>query len=150
MGRYSDDPNALRALVREDCVHRDVYLSQEVFDLEMRHLWRNTWLYVGHDSQVPEAGDFYTATWLASPSSCCASSDGHVRVMMNRCAHKGAALLSARAWEVSTAVFLRCPYHGWTYRLDGTVRTIPLKSRLRRHGFETSAAAAASCRCASS
>ena len=60
MNRYRDDPEAVRALVREDCVHRDVYLSPEIFELEMRHLWRNTWIYVGHDSQVPNAGDYHT------------------------------------------------------------------------------------------
>jgi benzoate/toluate 1,2-dioxygenase alpha subunit len=39
--------------VRETEVHRDVYIDQEVFDLEMEHLFANTWVYVGHDSQVP-------------------------------------------------------------------------------------------------
>ena len=64
MNRYRDDPEAVRALVREDCVHRDVYLSPEIFELEMRHLWRNTWIYVGHDSQVPNAGDYVDSGWI--------------------------------------------------------------------------------------
>ena len=54
MTSYRNDPAAIRALVRADAVHRDVYLSQEIFDLEMERLWRNTWIYVGHDSQVPQ------------------------------------------------------------------------------------------------
>jgi len=58
-GRYSRDPDAILALVREDSVHRDVYINQEIFDLEMSRLWRNTWLYVGHDSQIPAPGDYY-------------------------------------------------------------------------------------------
>jgi benzoate/toluate 1,2-dioxygenase alpha subunit len=127
MGRYRDDPNALRALVREDCVHRDVYLSQEVFDLEMRNLWHNTWLYVGHDSQVPQAGDYYTVELARQPVIMLRDVDGHVRVMMNRCAHKGSRLLSAPHGRCEGGL-LRCPYHGWTYRLDGTVRTVPMKS----------------------
>ncbi len=60
-GRYRDDPVALRALVREDAVHRDVYLSREVFELEMERLWSRAWIYVGHDSQVPAVGDYATA-----------------------------------------------------------------------------------------
>ena len=54
MQRYRGDPQAVRALVRPDGVHRDVYVDQELFDLEMEQLWRNAWIYVGHDSQVPE------------------------------------------------------------------------------------------------
>src|SRR5262245_17029595 len=127
MGRYSEDPGALRALVRDDCVHRDVYLSQEVFDLEMRQLWHNTWLYVGHDSQVPQAGDYYTADLARQPVIMLRDTDGKIRVMMNRCAHKGSRLLSAPHGRCEGGL-LRCPYHGWTYRLDGTIRTIPMKS----------------------
>ena len=59
-GRYSHNPAAIQALVREDAVHRDVYTNQEIFDLEMSRLWRNTWLYVGHDSQIPAPGDYYS------------------------------------------------------------------------------------------
>ena len=44
LARYRDDPDALRALVRDDAVHRDVYVSEEVFELEMERLWSRTWL----------------------------------------------------------------------------------------------------------
>jgi phenylpropionate dioxygenase-like ring-hydroxylating dioxygenase large terminal subunit len=65
--RYRDNPQAIRALVRSDSVHRDLYVDRELFDLEMEHLWRNTWVYVGHDSQVPNVGDFYN-TVIGVPS----------------------------------------------------------------------------------
>ena len=53
MGRFNGNAAAVHDLVRETEVHRDVYVDQEVFDLEMEHLFANTWIYVGHDSQVP-------------------------------------------------------------------------------------------------
>ena len=56
MNRYRDDPAALRALVRDDAVHRDVYIDPEIFQLEMERLWARTWIYVGHTSQVPAPG----------------------------------------------------------------------------------------------
>jgi benzoate/toluate 1,2-dioxygenase alpha subunit len=127
MGRYRDDPAALRALVRDDCVHRDVYLSQEVFDLEMERLWHNTWLYVGHDSQVPQPGNYYSVDLARQPVIMLRDAEGQIRVMMNRCAHKGARLVSAPHGRCEAGL-LRCPYHGWTYRLDGSIRTIPMKS----------------------
>jgi len=126
MSKYRDNADAVRALVRPDAVHRDVYVSAEIFDLEMQHLWRNTWIYVGHDSQVPMPGDYYTTDLARQPVIMVRDSEGAVRVLMNRCAHKGAKLVSAPSGSCEAGL-LRCPYHGWTYRLDGTIRTIPLK-----------------------
>ena len=50
MNRYRGDSEAVRNLIRETEVHRDVYVDEEVFQLEMEHLFANTWVYVGHDS----------------------------------------------------------------------------------------------------
>ncbi len=54
ISKYRGNRQAISALVRETEVHRDVYLDQELFELEMEHLFANTWIYVGHDSQVPQ------------------------------------------------------------------------------------------------
>ncbi len=141
MNRYRNDPQAIRALVRPDEVHRDVYLDPELFELEMEQLWRHTWLYVGHDSQVPAAGDFYTTQLAREPVIMIRGADAVVRVLPNRCAHKGTRLASAVHGKCQAGT-LRCPYHGWTYRLDGRLRTIPLKSGYEGTGFEKSEAAA--------
>ncbi len=140
MSRYRDNPQAIRALVRPNEVHRDLYRDPELFDLEMEQLWRRTWLYVGHDSQIPDPGDFYTTQLAREPVIMLRSSDGAVRVLPNRCAHKGSRLASAVHGKCSGGT-LRCPYHGWTYRLDGKIRTIPLKSGYEGTGFESSEAA---------
>jgi phenylpropionate dioxygenase-like ring-hydroxylating dioxygenase large terminal subunit len=137
--RYRDDPSALRALVREDAVHRDVYVSGEVFELEMERLWSRAWIYVGHDSQVPRGGDYATADVAGRPVIMVRGEDGTVRVVMNRCAHKGAKLVSEPSGNVGR--FFRCPYHAWAYDLDGKVRAIPLKSGYERTGFAASEAA---------
>ena len=55
--RYREDPGSLAALVREDAVHRDVYIDADVFDIECDRLWSRTWIYIGHDSEVPMSGD---------------------------------------------------------------------------------------------
>ena len=140
MTRYRSDPRAIRALVRPDEIHRDVYLDRELFDLEMERLWRNSWVYVGHDSQVPDPGDFYTTQLGREPVIMVRGTDGQVRVLPNRCAHKGTRLASAVHGRCLGGV-LRCPYHGWTYRLDGKIRTIPLKTGYEGTGFASSEAA---------
>lgn len=125
MRRYRDDSAALLSLVEEDRVHRDLYIDPEVFQLEMERLWSRTWIYVGHTSQVPQAGDFITVDIAAKPLILVRQADGSVRVLMNRCAHKGTKLVYDFAGN--TGKTLRCPYHAWTYRLDGTLLNIPLK-----------------------
>jgi benzoate/toluate 1,2-dioxygenase subunit alpha len=137
--RYRSDSRAIRALVRGGEVHRDVYTDPVLFELEMERLWRSAWAYVGHDSQVPKPGDYYSTEVAGQPLIMLRAPDGEVRVFYNRCAHRGAQLVSATSGNCGG--ILRCPYHGWTYRADGTVRTIPLKSGYADSGFESSAAA---------
>ncbi len=137
---YRHSPAAIRALVRDDAVHRDVYINSELFDLEMERLWRAAWTYVGHDSQVPNAGDFYTVNIAGQPLLMLRGSDGVVRVLLNRCAHKGAKILGAGSGNCGK--LLRCSYHGWTYSLDGSLRTVPVKSGYAGTRFAASEAAA--------
>jgi benzoate/toluate 1,2-dioxygenase subunit alpha len=126
MPRYREDAAALAALVEPDQVHRDVYLDQEVFDLEMERLFHRTWVYLGHTSQVPNPGDYLTVDIAKEPLVLVRQGDGSVRVLKNRCAHKGAKLVSAPSGN--TGKFFRCPYHAWTYKTDGKPLAIPLKN----------------------
>jgi phenylpropionate dioxygenase-like ring-hydroxylating dioxygenase large terminal subunit len=125
MSRYREDPRAVERLVEPDRVHRDVYTSQELFELEMERLWSRTWIYVGHASQVPSAGDFITVDIAAKPVIMVRHTDGSIRVLMNRCAHKGTKVVSDFSGNAGKT--FRCPYHAWTYRLDGTLLNIPLR-----------------------
>ena len=125
MARYRDDPRALERLIEADRVHRDVYTDPEVFQLEMERLWARTWIYVGHASQVPSAGDFITVDIAAKPVIMVRQTDGSIRVLMNRCAHKGTKVVSDVAGNAGKV--FRCPYHAWTYRTDGSLINIPLK-----------------------
>ncbi len=124
--RYRDNPDAVRALVEPDRIHRDLYIDPELFDLEREHFFANTWNYVGHTSQIPNQGDYLRAEIGGRPLIVVRHGDGSVRVMMNRCAHKGSRLVSQPSGN--TGKFFRCPYHAWTFRTDGTVLGIPLKN----------------------
>jgi phenylpropionate dioxygenase-like ring-hydroxylating dioxygenase large terminal subunit len=126
MTSYRDRPEAIAALVQDDRVHRDLYLSEELFALEQERFFANTWLYVGHASQVPEAGDFWSLDLAGRPVMMVRQADGEVRVFYNRCAHKGSRLVTDESGN--TGKFFRCPYHAWTYRLNGAPLAIPLKS----------------------
>jgi benzoate/toluate 1,2-dioxygenase alpha subunit len=125
VGRYRDDSSALERLVEPDRVHRDVYIDAEVFQLEMERLWARSWVYVGHTSQFPSEGDYLTLDVAGQPLIVLRQADGTMRLLINRCAHKGSKLLGDASGNAGKT--LRCPYHAWTYRLDGSIVNIPLK-----------------------
>src|SRR6185503_581527 len=125
MGRYRDDRTALEALVEADRVHRDLYIDPELFQLEMERLWSRAWIYAGHESQVPNQGDYLTVDIAAQPLILLRHPDGSLRVLVNRCAHKGTKILGEPAGNAGKT--LRCPYHAWSYRLDGSLLNIPLQ-----------------------
>ena len=120
----------IRGLVRNAEVHRDCYISEEVFALEMQHLFANTWVYVGHASQVPQVGDYFATTVGDQPVLMVRHSEDSIHVLHNRCAHKGVQLVPEGGGH--TGKFFRCPYHAWTYRTDGSLLNIPL-----REGYNT-------------
>ena len=113
-------------LVQQDQVHKDLYLSKEVFELEQRTLFANTWIYLGHTSQIPSPGDFFTLDVAGQPLLVVRDTMGTVRALHNRCAHKGAKIVTAESGRLEGR-FLRCPYHAWSYRFDGELVTFPLK-----------------------
>ncbi len=126
MTSYRGNPDAVRALVRPDRVHRDLYIDPELFTLEQEHFFANTWNYLGHTSQIPKVGDYLTVDIAGRPLIAVRHTDNSVCVMMNRCAHKGSKLVSEACG--STGKFFRCPYHAWTFKTDGSLLAIPLKN----------------------
>jgi benzoate/toluate 1,2-dioxygenase subunit alpha len=123
---YRGNPDAVRALVQPDRVHRDLYIDEEIFALEQEHFFANTWSYLGHASQIPKAGDYLTVDIAGRPLLVVRQADGGIKAMMNRCAHKGSRLVSEACGN--TGRFFRCPYHAWTYKTDGSLLNIPVKA----------------------
>jgi benzoate/toluate 1,2-dioxygenase alpha subunit len=136
MTRYADRPDAVAALVRDTEIHKDCYIDDEVFRLEMAHLFANTWVYVGHASQVPQPGDYHATTVGDHPVIMVRHQDGSVRVLHNRCAHKGVMLVNDGG-SGNTGRHFRCPYHAWTYRTDGTLLAMPLREGYAHPHFES-------------
>lgn len=126
MSVYRENDEALAGLVQEQRVHRDVYISEDLFKLEQERLFARTWQYVGHASEVPKTGDYRTLTLAGRPLLMMRRPDGDVDVFYNRCAHKGAQLLTDEYGNAGR--FIRCPYHAWTYKLDGSPLGVPLRS----------------------
>lgn len=114
----SDD---LAALIRDDSVHRAVYTDPEIFELEMRRIWGRAWIYIAHESQIPEKGSFYTTTLARQPVLLVREDENTFNLFFNRCAHKGAKVIET---ESGKAKVLRCGYHGWSYETDGRCKHV--------------------------
>ena len=135
-----DSPESLTSLIDPARVHRDVYVREEVFKLEMERIWGRAWIYVGHESQVKAPGDYLTTSIGLTPVIMVRDMNGKdINVLVNRCGHRGAQVCQARAGHID-GVF-KCPYHGWTFRTDGSLRSQPSPAGYRDVGFDRDAAA---------
>lgn len=109
-------------LVRPDAVHRAVYTDPAIFDAEMERIFGQVWFYVGHSSEVPNPSNFVTRDVGRRPLIMTRTRNGEIRVLMNRCRHRGATVCRQ---ESGTASRFTCPYHGWSYSNDGELSGVP-------------------------
>ena len=101
----------------------DCYCSEEVFWLEQAEIFGRMWLCVGRESDLPETGDFFTHEIGDERILVVRGGDGVVRGFFNVCRHRGSRLVDAPRGEGLER--LRCPYHAWTYALDGSLSHAP-------------------------
>jgi phenylpropionate dioxygenase-like ring-hydroxylating dioxygenase large terminal subunit len=134
MVNYTDNPNAAADLVQRNQVHRDVYINQEVYALEMKHVFANAWIFVGHESQTPEKGDYFATQIGNQPVIQVRHKPDDIHVLYNRCPHKGTKIVIDR--QGNTGKFFRCPYHAWSFKTDGCLLAIPLKKGYEGTGLE--------------
>ena len=95
---------------------RDFYTSPDDFQIDLELIWYRDWLFVGHDCEVPGAGNFLTVQVGEYPVIVLRDRNGDVRAFHNSCRHRGSRIC---AQERGIAPRLVCPYHQWTYALDG-------------------------------
>jgi Rieske 2Fe-2S family protein len=97
-------------------LHQDFYCSPEDYQVDLEMIWYRDWLFVGHDCEVPNPGDYFTFQVGHYPVMVVRDRDGSVRAFHNSCRHRGSRICSA---ERGATPRLVCPYHQWTYALDG-------------------------------
>lgn len=99
------------------------YTRQDFFDLEIRHVFRRTWLLAGHVDEVPEPGTFKRfSRLLNTPVVIVRGRDGLVRAFYNTCRHRGAPVVHDERGRCNV---LRCQFHSWAYDFDGRLIGIP-------------------------
>jgi len=98
------------------------YRSAEIFEMEMQRIFLKSWLYVGHHSQVPEIGDFFVFRIAGESIIIVRSADDQINALINVCRHRGSRVCLE---EQGNAARFVCPYHAWTYDLEGNLKGAP-------------------------
>lgn len=126
MNEAGDDALDYGSLVREGAVHSSVFTRESVYEDELQRIFYRFWVFLAHESEIPEPGSYCTKWVGRQPIIVCRGADGEIRAFFNRCRHRGTAVCSS---DRGTTDFFRCPYHGWTYNNRGKLVGVPYPSR---------------------
>ena len=111
------------------------YIDPGLLDVEQESIFERTWQLAGHVSALPNAGSYVTTRAGSQPVLVVRDEDNELRAFKNVCRHRGSRLLSGSG-QCKAAI--RCRYHGWTYRLDGSLIGVPRACRSRRRSTSPS------------
>jgi phenylpropionate dioxygenase-like ring-hydroxylating dioxygenase large terminal subunit len=115
----------LDELIEPDRIHGSLYTDPDLFAGELEKIWYRTWVFVGHESEVPAPNDYVVKS--IGPQSVVMTRDkkGQIHLLQNRCTHRGNLVCDAPRGNSSA---FRCPYHGWTFANTGKLLGYPFSS----------------------
>ncbi|MGH7917180.1 MAG: aromatic ring-hydroxylating oxygenase subunit alpha [Candidatus Binataceae bacterium] len=109
-------------LILNDRISGRVYYDPAIFQQELEKIWYRQWVYVAHESEVAQPGDYVTRQIGLQPVIISRDEDGQVHLMLNRCMHRGNTVCQN---DCGNAHAFRCAYHGWTYDNRGALVGVP-------------------------
>ena len=113
---------------------RRIFSEQEIYQQELENIFARTWLFLCHDSQIPNRGDFFSTYMGEDPVLVTRDQAGQVRAFLNVCRHRGNRVCRADSGNASAFV---CAYHGWTYGSDGKLIAVPSLKEAYYNELET-------------
>ncbi|MDP6390149.1 MAG: Rieske (2Fe-2S) protein, partial [Alphaproteobacteria bacterium] len=121
------DPYDRLVDVENGLIDRCIFTSKDIFDEEQEKIFTRAWLFIGHESLIPNPGDFVSSRMGTEPVILCRDREGEVHVLLNSCRHRG---MKVCLYDVGNTNLFTCPYHAWSYALDGTLAGVPQQNEL--------------------
>src|SRR6266581_7378753 len=103
-------------------ISRELFVGEDVYRQEQQQVFARAWLFVGHESQLPNPGDFFVSCMGEESVILTRDRERRLHVFLNSCRHRGMKV--CRYDDGNTTTF-SCPYHGWSYGLDGSLIGVP-------------------------
>jgi benzoate/toluate 1,2-dioxygenase alpha subunit len=117
-----DVRQTLEDVVQEDAAtghyrcKRNIFTDPVLFELEMKHIFEGNWIYMAHESQIPNKNDYFTTFMGRQPVFIARNRNGELNAFINACSHRGAMICRHKRDNKST---FTCPFHGWTFNNNG-------------------------------
>ena len=120
---YEDDSQKLQSLLNlcqtGAALPREFYTSHLIYHYDIKSYWNESWIWVGHISQLPKVGNFFLFNYGSESVIVVRDRDDNIAAFLNVCRHRGSRLCVEKS---GTKRVFACPYHAWTYELDGKLR----------------------------
>ncbi|MGB0749981.1 MAG: benzoate 1,2-dioxygenase large subunit [Magnetospiraceae bacterium] len=130
------DVATLEATLQDDSqaqqfrLDRSVFTDEEIFDLEMKYIFEGNWIYLAHETQIPNPNDYLALHIGRQPVMITRDKDGELHAMLNTCTHRGATLCRHKKGNKSS---FTCPFHGWTFNNKG--KLLKVKDQVDDAGY---------------
>lgn len=108
--------------IENGVISREIFVDEKIHAKELQNLFPRAWLFVGHESQIPNPGDYFSSWMGSDPVLMTRDADGEVFVLLNSCRHRG---MRVCRYDEGNAMQFTCPYHGWSYSMDGALVAVP-------------------------